>query len=293
MSSFGDRCRVPSIPKRRARPDLERHPEGMKSARAFRISPRWDVAGPVWPGLTFVRCPRRHGSHPGGVALETMPSRQTNHSDPERELPKRGRELELAKRVARLWWIGVLRGVIALALGVSALLASGSPERLATFLALYWLAGGVVTLRLAWAMRPSLGFRLAAVAGVVAITAAFLVVLREFLSGVISPVRTINILGLAALAMGTLRLVGAFEIERHTGHRWSIGGLILGGLELGTGILLIATDTVSRGVMITVGVWALTSGTLLIVEAIRARRRVSALLEPRADPSPQPTDGQR
>jgi len=64
-------------------------------------------------------------------------------------------------------------------------------------------------------------------------------------------------------------------------------------LELGTGILLIATDTVSRGVMITVGVWALTSGTLLIVEAIRARRRVIALLEPGADPSPQPTDGQR
>jgi uncharacterized membrane protein HdeD (DUF308 family) len=266
----------------------------MKSARAFRTSPRWDEAGRVRPGLTFVLRPEGTDLvRWGEVALETMPSRQTNDGDPQREPLTRGRELELAKRVARLWWIGVLRGVIALALGVSALLASGSPERLATFLALYWLAGGVVTLRLAWAMRPSLGFRLAAVAGVVAITAAFLVVLREFLSGVISPVRTINILGLAALAMGTLRLVGAFEIERRTGHRWSIGGLILGGLELGTGILLIATDRLSRGVMITVGVWALTSGTLLIVEAIRARRRVSALLEPRAHPSPQPTDRQR
>jgi uncharacterized membrane protein HdeD (DUF308 family) len=251
----------------------------------------------VWPGLPFVRGPPKARDLVRWVAwggwLEKMPSRHTSDGDPERELLEHDRHLELAHRVARLWWIGVLRGVVALALGVSALLASGSPERLATFLALYWLAGGVVTLRVAWAMRPSLGFRLAAVAGVVAITAAFLVVLREFLSGVISPVRTINILGLAALAMGTLRLVGAFEIERRTGHRWSIGGLILGGLELGTGILLIATDTVSRGVMITVGVWALTSGTLLIVEAIRARRRVSALLEPRADPSPQPTDRQR
>jgi uncharacterized membrane protein HdeD (DUF308 family) len=228
----------------------------------------------------------------GVVALETMPSRQTNDGDPERELPKRGRELELAPRVARLWWIGVLRGVIALALGLSALLASGSPERLATFLAIYWLAGGVVTLRLAWAVRPSLGFRLAAVAGVVAVTAALLVVLREFLAGVISPVKTINILGLAALAMGALRLVGAFEIERRTGHRWTIGGLILGGLEVGTGILLIATDTLSPGVMITVGVWALASGTLLIVEAVRARRRASAFLRPRDDPTPQPTGGQ-
>jgi uncharacterized membrane protein HdeD (DUF308 family) len=224
-----------------------------------------------------------------------MPSRQMSDGDPEPE--SRGRELELAPRVARFWWIGVLRGAIALALGSSALLASGSPERLATFLAIYWLVGGVVTLRLAWAIRPTLGFRLAAVAGVVAITAAMLVVLREFLSGVVSPVRMINILGFAAVAMGTLRLVGAFEIERRTGHRWSIGGLVLGGLELGTGILLIATDTASRGVMITVGLWALASGTLLIWEAVRARRRARAILGPRgalgADPADQPKDRQR
>ena len=212
--------------------------------------------------------------------------------DPDQELLKHDRQLDLAHRVARLWWIGVVRGVIALALGVSALLASGSPERLATFLALYWLAGGVVTLRLAWAMRPSLGFRLAAVAGVVAITAALLVVLREFLAGAISPVTTINILGLAALAMGTLRLVGAFEIERRTGHRWSTGGLILGVMEVGTGILLIATDTVSRAVMITVGVWALTSGTLLILQAVRGRRRARAFVG-RAGPGPQPTAQER
>lgn len=229
----------------------------------------------------------------GGVALEKMPSQQTSDGDPERELLKHDRQLELAQRVTRFWWIGVLRGAIALALGMSALLASGSRERLATFLALYWLTGGVVTLRLAWAVRPSLGFRLAAVAGVVAITAALLVVLRGFLSGAISPVRTINILGLAALAMGTLRIVGAFEIERRTGRRWSFGGLILGGLEVGTGILLIATDAVSRGVMIIVGMWALASGTLLILEAVRARRRASALLGPRAASRPQPTDRKR
>jgi uncharacterized membrane protein HdeD (DUF308 family) len=222
-----------------------------------------------------------------------MPSGPMSDPDPDRELLERDRQLELAHRVARFWWFGVLRGAIALLLGLSALAASSSPERLATFLALYWLAGGVVTLRLAWAVRPSLGFRLAAVAGVVAIIAAMLVVLRQFLAGAISPVTTINILGLAALAMGTLRIVGAFELERRTGHRWTVGGLILGVLEVGTGILLIRTDTVTRGVMVTVGVWALASGTLLILEAVRARRRVIALLGPQDAPSPRPADGQR
>jgi uncharacterized membrane protein HdeD (DUF308 family) len=228
-----------------------------------------------------------------GGPLEKMPSQHTSDGDLDRKLLKRDRHLEVAHRVARLWWIGVIRGVIALALGVSALLASGTPERLATFLALYWLAGGVMTLRLAWVMRPSLGFRLAAVAGVVAIISALLVVLRESLAGAISPVTTINILGLAALAMGTLRLVGAFEIERRTGHRWTVGGLILGVLEVGTGILLITTDAATRGVMVTVGVWALASGTLLILEAIRARRRMDALLGLQGAPSPRPVGKQR
>jgi uncharacterized membrane protein HdeD (DUF308 family) len=213
--------------------------------------------------------------------------------DPDRDQFERGRERELAPRVARFWWIGVVRGAIALALGCSALLASSSPERLATFLALYWLAGGVVTLRIAWAMRPSLGFRLGVVAGVVATTAALLVVLRGFLSGVVSEERLVNVLGFAAVGVGTLRLAGAFEVERRTGHRWSIGGLVLGVLEVGVGILLIATDTQSQSVMITLGVWALASGTLLIVEAVRLHRRARAILGPHSATRPQPRDLQR
>jgi len=86
--------------------------------------------------------------------------------------------------------------------------------------------------------------------------------------------------------------VGAFEIERRSGHRWSIGGLVLGGLELGTGILLLATDTHSRAVMITIGTWALASGTLLILEAFRACRRAHAILEDREAAGSPPTNQQ-
>ncbi len=194
------------------------------------------------------------------------------------ETPVSRRIRELAPRVARFWWIGVARGVIAIALGVSVLFASGSPERIATFLALYWLVGGVVTIRLALVLRPGKGFRLAIVAGVVAVTAALLVLIRAALSGVITPVQLINVLGFAAIAMGALRLVGAFELERRTGRRWTVGGLIMGCLEIGTGSLLIANDTLSSGVVITVCVWSLASGTLLIVEAVRAHRLAAALV---------------
>jgi uncharacterized membrane protein HdeD (DUF308 family) len=198
------------------------------------------------------------------------------------------RERELAPRIARFWWIGAVRGAIALMLGAVVLLAQGSPGRLPTFLALYWLAGGVVTLRFAVALRPDRGFRLATFAGAVAIVAAMLVLLRELLSEVVSAEDLVDVLGLAAVAMGALRLIGAFELERRTGRRWTIGGLVLGGLELGTGLLLIATESRSRGVMITVGAWSLASGTLLIVQAFRARRLARALSPPSAATSNGP-----
>jgi len=44
-----------------------------------------------------------------------------SESEPERELLERERQIEFAHR---LWWIGVLRGVVALAPGVSALLVA-------------------------------------------------------------------------------------------------------------------------------------------------------------------------
>lgn len=191
----------------------------------------------------------------------------------------RGANIAAASRIAKFWWIGAVRGVIAVILGTSVLLASGRPERLPTLLAFYWVTGGIVTVRFAWAIRPSAGFRLGMVAGVIAITAALLVALREFLSGVASADKVIDLLGIAAAATGALRLVGAFELERHTGHRWSVGGLVLGSLEIGTGILLLSIEARSQGVMIFLGTWALASGSLLLIEALRARRLASAILK--------------
>jgi hypothetical protein len=114
---------------------------------------------------------------------------------------------------------------------------------------------------------------------VVAITAALLVVLREFLSDVVSPEKVINVPWVRRRCDGSFSSGGCLRDRAAHGPPMVIDGLILGGLELGTGILLIATDTLSRGVMITVGTWALASGTLLIVEVIRARGRARSILE--------------
>jgi len=65
--------------------------------------------------------------------------------------------------------------------------------------------------------------------------------------------------------------VGAFALEQRTGRRWTLGGLVLGGLEIGVGILLVAVDVSSPAVAKTIAAWAFASGTILLIEALRVR----------------------
>ena len=81
--------------------------------------------------------------------------------------------------VARYWWLTALRGLVALALGVAVAVAGRGSARLVTFLALFWLTGGLITLRFALAIRPRPGFRLGLAAATAAIVGAVLVLLRE------------------------------------------------------------------------------------------------------------------
>jgi len=175
------------------------------------------------------------------------------------------------RRVAHLWWISATRGAIALLLGVSMLFVSGSPEQVATYLAIYWLSGGLLTLRFAWAIRPRKGFVLASVAGWVAVGASSFILLRGALSNVLEPGTVIDVAGIAAIAMGVLRLVGAFALEQRTGNRWTLGGLVLGALEIGLGILLVAVDVISPAVVKIIAAWAFASGIILVIEAVRIR----------------------
>src|SRR5215204_2153414 len=89
--------------------------------------------------------------------------------------------------VARYWWLTALRGLVALALALAITVAGRSTARLVTFLALFWMTGGLITLRFALAIRPRPGFRLGLTAATAAVVGAGLVLLRDPLSGRIDP----------------------------------------------------------------------------------------------------------
>lgn len=175
--------------------------------------------------------------------------------------------------LARFWWISAARGAVALVLGIAMILAGQSRSAITSFIGAYWLLGALLTTRLALAIRWRRGSQLGLIAGVVGVAAALLVLLRERFSSLVEPAALVALLGISAILMGLLRVLGAFELQRRTGRRWTFGGLALGSVEIVLGLTLLATDAQeARAVHIAAAAWALIGGALLLIEGLRLRR---------------------
>jgi uncharacterized membrane protein HdeD (DUF308 family) len=110
--------------------------------------------------------------------------------------------------IARYWWLTAVRGLVALTLALAIVVAGGGTARLVTFLGLYWMVGGLITLRFALAIRPRRGARLGLAAGIAAVVGAVLVLLREGLSGLVRPDLLVGLVGWSAVLTGLLRVLG-------------------------------------------------------------------------------------
>ncbi|MFN7151276.1 MAG: hypothetical protein ACK4V6_17590 [Microthrixaceae bacterium] len=166
----------------------------------------------------------------------------------------------------------VVRAVLVLALGIGFLVADARRPVLGNLLAVFWLAGALLTLR--WA-RQNAGHprsRTAAIAGVVGTLAAVVGLARFLIEGALSVDATLALLGVAAIAVGTLRLLGWFRDEDVLAEM-STRRLFLGVSEVAIGATWILVDDVSRTARIAVGLWALVGGPVMMVDALDLRRR--------------------
>jgi uncharacterized membrane protein HdeD (DUF308 family) len=160
-----------------------------------------------------------------------------------------------------------------LALALAITVAGRTTGRLITFLALFWMTGGLITLRFAPAIRPRPGFRLGLAAAIAAVVGAVLVLLRDRLSGVVDPEVFVGLLGIAAVLTGLLRILGGFAAEERVGRRWTLGEIVLGTLELGLGGLLLVTSGVDPDLLAPlVAAWGAVSGILLLTQGLQLRR---------------------
>lgn len=212
------------------------------------------------------------------MTTQTGPPEPMEHGTPSRD----GRGLPA---IVRYWWLTALRGLVALTLGLAVAVGGRSTARLVTFLALFWMTGGLLTLRFALAIRPRPGFRLGLAAATAAVVGAVLVLLRDRLSGLIDADLLVGLLGIAAVLTGLLRILGGFAAEDRLGRRWTLGSIVLGTLEVALGALLLLASAVDPDQLATVvAAWGAVSGVLLLAEGRRLRRFARSWQAPGASP---------
>jgi hypothetical protein len=176
----------------------------------------------------------------------------------------------------RAYYIYLARATFALALGVALLLTGSTLSNIASFIAVYWILAAVVTLRWVGAHREARGRRIGLAAGGVALVAGVALALRHPLSGLFSEEALLDFFGATAIAMGLLRLSGRLHDdqlgEEDPRRRYrTLAGLL--DIVLGL-VLLTASARTSTGIRVAVGAWALSTGTLLLLDGLMLRRLV-------------------
>ena len=170
----------------------------------------------------------------------------------------------------------IARGCLALLLGITLVLQrEGTSGSLATFMGLYWLSGGVLTLAFHRQIRQRGGRRMPLVAGVFGVVAGAAVLIQGFLlQEAPSPEETFLLVGILVLGTGLTKLVSGMLAGDDPIRRQSRDSLILGTLETGLGVGLIVSRAAPPGALILgTTAWAFTAGIVLVGQGLRRRRR--------------------
>ena len=174
-----------------------------------------------------------------------------------------------------MFWVTLVRGMLAITLGVALLI---QPDKVRSFLitsmGLFWLVGGVMSIR--WGLSGKRTRGLPLLAGVVGVLAGITAISRRFLplDSLVSEILTISILGAAILLTGVMHLIGGFRTGEDASRQWSWMSFILGLFEVVLGAALIM-EPLDQGLIIYFGasIWAMLGGLILIVDALRLRSK--------------------
>ena len=170
----------------------------------------------------------------------------------------------------RLWFLNLIRGIVALIVGVLILAWPDVGGKLfINFLAVFWLASGVMILQWGFTMHQRRGLWL--VAGIVGTVVGVALLLRYFYQRYLDPAQAVRILGALALFVGLINLFGGFRTPNTTREEGT-GRVILGAFEVGLGALLIIIDALGPVSKLLAGGWAFVGGIVLIVQAVQMRR---------------------
>jgi uncharacterized membrane protein HdeD (DUF308 family) len=174
-----------------------------------------------------------------------------------------------------MFWVTLVRGLLAITLGVALLIQPNKVRPfLITSMGMFWLLGGVMSIR--WGVTGKRTRGLPLLAGMVGVLAGLAALSRRFLQleSLVSETLIITILGGAILLTGVMHLIGGFRTGEDASRQWSWLSFILGLFEFGLGLALII-EPLDQGLVIYFGasIWAILGGLILFGDALRLRSR--------------------
>jgi uncharacterized membrane protein HdeD (DUF308 family) len=176
--------------------------------------------------------------------------------------------------LARRWWLFALRGGIAILFGLLALIwPSITLVALVILWGAYSLVDGVMELYLAishkgWPRADRWTHGLLGALGV----AAGLVAL--FWPGITAMVLLV-VIAVWAIIGGVLEIVAAIRLRKAIGNEWFLG--LSGLLSVVLGVILLASpDTGALALVVTIGIFAILWGVVLVLLSLRLRKLAQA-----------------
>lgn len=171
----------------------------------------------------------------------------------------------VSKEQSSIWWVFLLQGVAGILLGLMLITDPGATlVVVVTFLGFYWLFTGIMALVRVFVDR-SVPWFWSLLIGIIGILAGLVVLRHPLFAALTVPAVIVIVLGIEALIMGVLDIIGGFS-------GGGLGSFFLGVINLVIGLLLLASPlTAALAVPLVFGVLLLIQGVALIILAFRIR----------------------
>lgn len=165
------------------------------------------------------------------------------------------------------WWLALLRGLVKLALGVFLIVAPGTTvTTLILLIGIFWLLSGIFSIVSIFMGYPRRHWVWALGGGVLGIIAGLLALSQPVLSTILIIAVLVIVFGILGIVKGVIGLIEALR-----GAGWY--GVVWGGFNLITGILLLSVPLLSVQVLILIlGIAAVIGGLISIWQAVQMRR---------------------
>lgn len=178
------------------------------------------------------------------------------------------------KVMQTLWWMVLVRGLLLIGFGALILFKPGSTLLgLLWIMGIYWIVDGLFSLVQAFVGKPQKSRLWLVFAGVLSIFGGLLILGNPLTSAVVSGVFLAYLIGVTIIVSG-LMLVFVGGSKDGQEKKRGLSSILLGALYVLFGLFLVTHPVLTMSAMAWLfGTWALFSGAVAVVLALRLRRQ--------------------